>query len=458
MTGQNPFRSRIKYDCIINIIYEFVKNKKKGRMERGRCTYVSLHQHTLLVSMSLMRTLLKHTAVIFFVAVGAFSAGLFLGGRGYDGAVAGTRILFAGSDTPPAGIDFSPLWKAWRILEEKHVAATTTASTTPQEQLWGTIEGLAQSYGDPYTVFFPPKEAELFADDIAGEFGGVGMEIGMKNDTLTVIAPLKDTPTERAGILAGDYILQIDGKNTSGLSIDEAVLAIRGEPGTTVVLTIAREGESKTHDISVVREIIKIPTIKTHLEPNGIFVISLYNFGATSAPEFRNAVREFLLSASDKLIVDVRGNPGGYLEAATDIASWFLGPGEIVVREDFGAEREEEMHRSRGYRVLEKIPTVVLIDRGSASASEILAGALKDHGRATIVGERSFGKGSVQELVPITSDTSLKVTIARWLTPSGISISDGGLIPDVVVERTPEDFVEGKDPQLEKAKEILLHR
>lgn len=403
-----------------------------------------------------MQSLLKHTLVILLVALVAFGAGIFAGGRGGD--FSGASILLAGSETPPENINFAPLWKAWRILEDKYVAATTSASTVPEERLWGAIEGLAHSYGDPYTVFFPPAEAELFADDIAGEFGGVGMEIGKKEGVLVVIAPLKETPAERAGIRAGDFVLEIDGESTQGLSVDAAVLKIRGEAGTTVVLTIVREGENEERKISVVRDVIKIPTLKTRIEQGGIFVIELYNFGATAPAEFRRAVREFIASGSKKLILDMRGNPGGYLEAATDIASWFIGAGEVVVKEDFGVREQENVHRSKGYGVFQKVPTVVLIDRGSASASEILAGALKDHKKATVVGERSFGKGSVQELISITRDTSLKVTVARWLTPSGISISDGGLAPDVIIERTPEQFEKGIDPQLEKAREILLNQ
>ena len=326
-----------------------------------------------------------------------------------------------------------------------------------QKKVWGAIEGLTDSLGDPYTVFFPPVESKLFEADIRGNFDGIGAEILAQDGAITVIAPLKNSPAEKAGIIAGDRIIKINDKETSSLSTEDAVQLIRGERGTQVVLTIFRSGVKEPFDVTVTRDVIDIPTINTKELPNGIFVIELYSFSAQAPNLFRNALREFIVSGNDKLILDLRGNPGGYLEAAIDMASWFLPSSMVVVREDFGKNSsEEKVYRSKGYNVFnDNLKFAILVDRGSASATEILAGALVEHGKAVLVGEKTFGKGSVQELVSITSETSLKITIARWLTPNGVSISQNGIEPEYPVAYTLADREADRDPQLEKAIEIL---
>jgi carboxyl-terminal processing protease len=349
--------------------------------------------------------------------------------------------------------DFAPFWTAWNILNEKSIYAATT---TDQKKVYGAIQGLAASYGDPYTSFFPPTEAELFQSDISGDFEGVGMEIGKRDDILTVIAPLKGSPAEKAGIRPGDKVLKIDGKVTNDLGTDEAVTLIRGKGGTTVKFTLFREGESLPLEISVVRAPIEIPTIETEKRADGIFIIRLFSFTSKSPDLFRNALREFVASGEGKLILDLRGNPGGYLDAATDMASWFLPAGAVIVKEDFGDKGEGSVHRSRGYNIFNKnLKFVILVDGGSASASEILAGALSEHGVAKLVGDKTFGKGSVQELVPLTDNTFIKVTVARWLTPNGHSINENGLEPEFKVKVTQEDIDKKIDAQLEKAVEVL---
>lgn len=366
--------------------------------------------------------------------------------------------LFGLGVAQPESVDFSAVWKAWSILDRKFAPATTTDPLTEEDRVWGMIQGLANSYDDPYTSFLPPQENEMFAEEISGEFGGVGMEVGRQDGILTVITPLKGTPAEAAGLHAGDLIIAIDNEPTEGMSVDQAVRLIRGEIGTDVVLKIARKGTNELVDITVTRDAIKIPTSSATLRDDGIFVIELYNFGATSPAEFRRALADFKLSRSDKLIIDLRGNPGGFLEASIEVASWFLPLGKVVVQEHYSDGTDDVVHRSKGYDLHEDDwKVVVLINRGSASASEIVAGALSEHEIATLIGTRTFGKGSVQELVDVTSDTALKVTIARWLTPLGHTISKNGLEPDIEVEMTPEDVREGRDPQLEKAVEFLLN-
>jgi len=386
-------------------------------------------------------------ALVTVTVLVAFALGFLLGGR------TSTQATFLSSPAgAPESVDLMPVWKAWELLDEKFVPATTTDPLGDSDKVWGLITGLADAYGDPYTVFLPPQRAKSFEEDIQGEFGGVGFEIGMRNGILTVIAPLKDTPAERAGIRSGDLILEVDGVSTQKMTVDDAVEAIRGEINTEVVLTIAREGEAELLTIPIVRDIIEIPTLDSELREDGIYVISLYNFGGTAVREMRAALREFVAEDGDKLLIDLRGNPGGYLEAAVEVASWFLPVGKPVVLEDYGDRENAFVHRSKGYDIMEDDWQIaILVDGGSASASEIVAGALQEHERAVLIGTQTFGKGSVQELVDVTEETALKVTVSRWLTPNGRSLSESGLMPNLEVELTTEDIETGLDPQFDAA-------
>ncbi len=349
--------------------------------------------------------------------------------------------------------EFQSFWKVWTTLDEKFVRA---ASTTNDKKIYGAIQGLTSSYGDPYTVFFPPVESKMFKDDIAGDFGGVGMEIGIKEKQLQVVTPIKDSPAERAGVKSGDLIVSINGTSTAGMSTDEAVKLIRGPKNTEVKITFVPVGTSKPVVKTIIRDTIKIPTIDVTSKPGGITVISLYSFTAQSPTLFRNALREFINSGNHKLILDLRSNPGGYLDAAWDMASWFLPAGKTIVIEDFGSNRDPNYFRSKGYNIFSNnLKMVVLVDNGSASASEILAGALQEHKVAKLVGSKTFGKGTVQELINITDDTSLKVTVANWLTPNGHNLSKDGLEPDYNVPVTEKDIAIKRDAQMEKAVELL---
>ena len=379
------------------------------------------------------------------------------------GAASGTRVLsnvpLLGdnlSATPDPSVDFTDFWKVYNALNSRFVQ-THSSSTPPtaQQKLWGAIQGLTAAYGDPYTVFMPPEDAKAFQDDISGNFDGVGMEVGMNKDgVITVIAPLKNTPAERAGLRAGDLIIAIDGKTTEGTSVDEAVKLIRGPKGTKVKFTVYRD--SKTLDLTAVRDTIQVPTLdSSYDEKTGVYTISLYEFTGTAANLFDQALVKFRQSGSKKLLIDLRGNPGGYLDAAVSMASHFLPSGTTVVTEDYNGKGDNLVHRSTGSGgVPDGTKVAILIDQGSASASEILSGALHDNKVATLIGTRSFGKGSVQELINIDGG-ALKITVARWLTPSGISISNGGLTPDIKVDRTEDDVTSGKDPQKDRAIQFL---
>lgn len=355
----------------------------------------------------------------------------------------------------PEAIDFSIFWQTWKALEENHIRGTEVSA---QDRVWSAVKGLTYAYDDPHTVFMPPQESKDFETEISGQFEGVGMEIGERDDILTVVAPLKGTPAYKAGVQAGDKIIEIDGESTGDVSIDQAVKLIRGEKGTEVVLTLIREGEIEPLEISIIRGVIDIPTIETEMRDDGIFVIKLFNFAGQSITKYQEAMVEFERSGADKLILDLRNNPGGFLQASVEVASYFLPAGEVILKENFRDEREVKVYRSKGYSGVKKdTEMVVLINQGSASASEIVAGALSDHGVATTVGYTTFGKGSVQEVMKLTSDTSLKVTIAEWLTPEGHSFEKVGIEPDVLIEVTREDFEQGVDPQLDEAIRILLN-
>src|SRR3989344_7485510 len=392
------------------------------------------------------------TAVVFF------SVGILMGLGNREEVL---RVYgLENKETPTETVDFSDFWKVWNLIEEKYVMPNPKSDTEPataQDKVYGAIKGLVESLKDPNSVFFLPVESEIFENEISGNFEGVGMEVGIPGEVLTVISPLKGTPAELAGVKAEDKIFQIDEKLTAGMGVDEAVSLIRGKQGTNVTLTLIREGVVQPIKIKISRGSIAIPTTDSKWIDD-TYVISLYNFSANASDLFRKSLRKFIeqKKKNSKLILDLRGNPGGFLEASVDIASWFLRAGKVIVKEDFDGKREEIIHRSKGYNVFPKdLKMVILINGGSASASEIVAGALQDHGVATLVGSQSFGKGSVQELIPVSSDTSVKITVARWLTPLGHSISVQGLTPDVKVEVTKEDIEEEKDPVLNKALEIL---
>lgn len=391
-------------------------------------------------------------AVASGLIVAAFVGGVYAGYENRPEVEKVTELFNKQESAAAVAVDFAPFWRAWNALNEKHVDAENLDA---QEKVWGAISGLAASTDDPYTVFFPPEESKVFEEDISGSFGGVGMEIGIRDNILTVISPLKDTPAERAGIESGDKIISIDGESTSGITVEEAVQKIRGEIGTEVELVLSREGVDDSITVTVTRANIQIPTIETEIKDQ-TFIIRLFNFSSQSPFAFRNALREFAQSNTNQLILDLRGNPGGFLEAAVDMASWFLPSGKAIVKEELRHGEEGRVYRSKGYDIFnENLEMVVLVNGGSASASEILAGALSEHGVATVIGTTTFGKGSVQELVRITDETSLKVTVAKWLTPEGVSISEGGITPDIEAPIEDDDVEEGTDPQLERALEFL---
>lgn len=394
------------------------------------------------------------SAFVLVILLGASFYGGYLYSQNLRPSIEKVGAVFNKETGQAANVDFSLFWDAWAKLQEKYV---NRSGLDYQKMVYGAIEGMVNSLGDPYTVFMPPEENKKFSEDIKGSFEGIGAEIGIRKNVLTIIAPLENSPAKKAGLLAGDKILKIDDKITTDLTLDEAISLIRGQKDTSVTLTIFRDSLSEPKEFKITRDVINVPILKYELKTIGnkkIAYVQLYQFTENAADEFKKTVNQILTSPAQGIILDLRDNPGGYLEVAVEIASWFIDKGQPVVSEDFGNGDKNE-HASYGYNKLANYPTVVLINQGSASASEILAGALRDDKGVKLVGEKSFGKGSVQELESMNSGTSLKITVAKWLTPSGHSIMEQGLEPDEKVTLTSDDIDNNRDPQLDKALDML---
>ena len=354
-----------------------------------------------------------------------------------------------GSEKVSPDFDNDLFWHVWASAKESYVKQPVD----DKDLFYGSLKGLVMGLDDPYSIFLEPELAEKFLEDMSGSFEGVGMEIGIKDGRLTVIAPLPDTPALRAGLRSGDKIFVIDEKDTSGMGLDEAVHLIRGIKGTTVVLTIWHEGETKTKEVEVVRDVIDIKTVSWELKGNKIAYLKISHFSDDTWKDFKNIAQVIVRANPKGLIVDLRNNPGGYLDTAVNMAGYWIDKEVSVISKN--AEGDEKEYRAQVWPDFEHIPTIILVNQGSASASEILAGALQDYNQATILGEQTFGKGSVQELETLSDKSALKLTVAYWYTPLGRSINDEGIVPDIEVVQTEEDYLQERDPQLDRALLIL---
>ena len=341
-------------------------------------------------------------------------------------------------------VDFNLFWEAWSLIRDEHLKGEDLDN---RELLYGAISGLVDSTDDPYSVFLPPEDSQKFQEDVEGNFGGVGMEIEVRDKRLLVVAPLKNTPADNAGVKAGDQILLINGEEAFGLDVQEAVKKIRGEIGTTVKLTIARESFNEPQEFNIVRANIQIPTLEWEMLEDDLAYINLMSFNSNSLPLFYDAIIKSSFSGARGLVLDLRNNPGGYLEVATRLAGWFIENDSVIVSERFRSGEKVDFN-APGNGILKNMPTVILINKGSASASEILAGALRDLRGTKLIGETTFGKGTVQELHSLSDGSLIKLTTANWVLPNGSIIDEEGIEPDFLVE-------EDEEAQLQKAIEVL---
>lgn len=401
---------------------------------------------------------------VLIIVAAVFSGGIYYGQKNQTSLISRLmekRLAYSENVDPATNngatissdVNFDLYWEVWQNLKVDFVDKNKIVD---KEMFYGSLKGLAASMGDPYTIFMDPKTTKEFNDDLAGTFEGIGAEVGLRNEIVTIIAPLDGLPAAKAGIKAGDKIIAIDGKTALGLSADEAVKLIRGPKGTKVTLTIMRNKTDKPKDYTITRDIIIVKSVTTELRKDGIYVIKVSNFNNDTDALFAAAVQNILIKNPKGLILDLRNNPGGYLESAIMMASEWVKEGPVVVEQFNNNRRNEDF--ALGNARLANFPTIVLVNGGSASASEIVAGALRDYKKATIVGENTYGKGSVQTIKDLSDGSSLKVTVAKWLTPAGDAINDKGIKPNVEIKFTQDNIDKNIDPQFNKALELLLKK
>lgn len=397
------------------------------------------------------RSLLILCAVL--IVIVAFSVGFYIGQtQGVRSVVPDGEGRVVGQGEIPSylseDVDFQQFWDIWGFVKEEFYRQPVS----DVDLYYGSIKGLVSGLGDPYSVYFDPEEAQEFTASLEGSFEGIGAEIGIKDDRLQIIAPLDGLPADEAGLLPGDWIVLIDDIETTSMSVEEAVTLIRGEKGTQVILTIARDGAEGLVDYSITRDKIVIDSVKWSIDDQGIMTIGISTFNHDTSGLFSEAIQEALTANVQGIILDLRSNPGGLLTTAIDTASAWVGYDVVVIeRSQSNVQTFQGVSAPR----LEGIPTVVLVNSGSASASEIVSGALQDYGYATIVGTQTFGKGSVQDYRELEDGSAVKITTAAWYTPDGRSINEEGIAPDVVVDFTAEQYQAEIDPQMRAAREIL---
>lgn len=342
-------------------------------------------------------------------------------------------------------------WQTWHTIKNEHIDRNTIDE---KEMFYGSLRGMTQSIDDPYTVFLDPEDVKEFMDDLSGSFEGIGAEVGIRDDMVTIIAPLSGMPADKAGLRSGDKIYAIDDTSTINMSLNEAVRKIRGEKDTEVVLTIIREGRDQPFEVSITRGTIVIESVSWEKRDDDIYLIKISNFHQDTVSLLNKAILEILNNNPKGIVLDLRNNPGGYLDTAIDVASEWVAEGPILIEQLSDGKKNE--YFAQGLARLKDIETIILVNQGSASGSEIVAGALRDYKQALVVGEQTFGKGSVQNLKPLRDGSSLKITVATWFTPGGDYINEKGIEPDIEVERSFEDFENERDPQMDKAIELLL--
>ena len=403
----------------------------------------------------------RNILLVIFIITFSFSGGYLFGIKGFQVQFKDQYKIKVNRITPPEkNVDFSLFWRVWDTLGSKYFDKT---KLVPSEMIYGAISGMVSAVGDPYTSFLPPKENKIVNEDLSGSFEGVGIQIGFKSSRLAVISPLPDSPGEKAGIKAGDYIVKIkdETKNidmiTQGISLPEAVQIIRGKAGTEVILTLVRDGVDKPIEVKVIRAKLDIASVELKFvgTSSNIAHLKINKFGAETVDEWDKSIKQITDKGNDLngIVIDLRNNPGGYMQAAIDMASEFIALGKVVVIEEHGDGSRKEYKVIKNGKLTNEDRVIILVNGGSASASEILSGALRDQRQFKLMGEKSFGKGTIQEPVEITGGSGLHVTIAKWLTPNGTWVHDKGLMPEIEIEDNEETFE--IDEQLQKAIETL---
>lgn len=399
-------------------------------------------EKTAAIPVKKTRTVGLFTAILIAVVVGMAS---FIGGTRAEGWLASLKN--EQNSSAPDSLDLSSVQEVYRKLR-----ANYDGELDPQKLVDGAKKGLVTATGDPYSVYFTDEEAKQFNDDLAGKFSGIGAEIGTKDGNLIIVTTLDDSPARKAGLQTNDIIGKVNEDETTGWSVDQAVSKIRGEKGTTVKLTILRGQDVK--EFSIVRDNIVNPSVKHEITADNLGYLRISRFAEDTEKLSAAAAQEFKDKGVKGVILDLRGNGGGYIGAAQQVSGLWLDSGKEVVQERTGGKVQDTL-KANGNNVLKGVPTVVLIDGGSASASEIVAGALSDHKAAQLVGTKTYGKGSVQQLLELPLGGQLKVTIAKWYTPSGKNIDKEGINADVEVKPTDEQIAANDDIQKAKAIELL---
>lgn len=390
----------------------------------------------------------KVTLSALFVLV--FILGWILGGQEAKFGSIGFTPNLNKTNEQSSNVDFSVFWRAWDLIVEKY-----DGQLDYQNMVYGAIRGMTESLGDDYTSFLSPEDAQRLEQDLSGVIYGIGAEVGIKNDVLTIIAPIEDSPAKKAGLMPGDVITAIDGENTNNMNLDVAVYKIRGDEGTSVKLNILRE--DKELEFEIKREKITVSSVDSEILDKNIGYVEIRRFDENTTSSLRDALDNFIAHNTSKVILDLRDNPGGYLDESISVTSEFVKSGVVVTeKKDTESDTKYDYKSTgRGKMTSKDIKIIVLVNEGSASASEIVAGALQDYKRATIVGMTTFGKGSVQEIENLSRGAQIKITVAHWYTPYGRNITKEGIKPDIEVDLTEDDYNNDRDPQLLKAIELL---
>jgi carboxyl-terminal processing protease len=391
-----------------------------------------------------MRRALVITLFVLLSAVVTFAA--YLGGYG-------TALSLHAGPLQPGQDQFRVFWESWRIVQDQYYGAPVDASVLT----YGAIRGAVSTLGDPFTWFAEPEEAERIREAASGSYSGIGAVVNDNEaGNVIIVRPFPGGPADRAGLLPGDIILEVEGTATADVGLQQAVDNIRGPVGTPVHLLIERDALEAPFEVELMRAQIEIPSVEQKMLDGGIAYLKVNEFRSNAPAQVRAALKELLEQGPDSLVLDLRDDPGGLLSSSIEIASEFVAEG-VIVREK-GSNGLDQEHLARGDGLATEIPLVVLVNSGTASASEIVAGAIRDHGRGVLIGETTLGKGSVQSPVDLSDGSHLRLTVAHWFTPNGQLIHGEGLVPDIEVPLSEEDLANGRDPQLDRAIAYLLER